>query len=235
MRHRLVSTELQPHGCVADDLAPANPMKTRIRILVVDDHALMRLGLVEAILNDPHLALVGEAANGEEALRLYREHTPDVVTMDFQIPGPDGAETTAQLRSEFPAARVLMLSVFEGEEDIWRAVEAGAQGYVSKSACIDDVLAGIREVFAHGSYFPPAIAARLEQRRARAGLSDSELQVLREIVAGRSNKEIATALHMSGATVKVRISSILEKLAVADRTQAAIAAVRRGIVRLLEG
>ncbi len=205
-------------------------MKSKIRVLVVDDHALMRLGLVEAIVNEPQLALAGEAGNGDEAIQLYRRHHPDVVTMDYQIPGADGAETTARLRTEFPESRVIMLSVFEGEEYIWRAVEAGAMGYVPKSAPIDDVLEAIRNVVSQGSYFPPAIAEKLAARRGRESLTPSELQVLREIVAGRSNKEIAAALYMSGATVKVRISSILEKLKVADRTQAAIAAVRRGIV-----
>jgi DNA-binding NarL/FixJ family response regulator len=209
-------------------------MKTKIRVLIVDDHAMMRLGLAEAILGDPHLTLVGEAANGEEALTLYRRHRPDVVIMDFQIPGADGADTTARLRSEFPDARVVVLSVFEGEENIYRAVEAGALGYVPKSARIDDVLEAVRQVFANGSYFPPAIAAKLATRRARAGLTPSELQVLREIVAGRSNKEIASALFMSGATVKLRISNLLVKLDVADRTQAAVEAVRRGIVNVLE-
>jgi DNA-binding NarL/FixJ family response regulator len=209
-------------------------MKTKIRVLIVDDHAMMRLGLAEAILGDSHLALVGEAANGEEAMELYRRHRPDVVVMDFQIPGADGAETTARLRTEFPEARVVVLSVFEGEENIWRAVEAGAMGYVPKSARIDAVLEAIRQVFGGGAYFPPAIAAKLAARRTRGGLTPSELQVLREIVAGRSNKEIAAALYMSGATVKLRISNLLVKLGVADRTQAAIEAVRRGIVNVLE-
>ncbi len=178
---------------------------------------MMRLGLAEAILGDSTMTLVGEAANGEQAFDLYRRHRPDVVIMDFQIPGADGAETTVCIRAEFPDARVIVLSVFEGEENIWRAVEAGALGYVPKSAPIDDVLDAVRQVCAGGTYFPPAIACKLETRRSRAGLTSSELQVLREIVAGHSNKEISSALNMSGATVKVRISHLLRQQASRSR------------------
>ena len=207
-------------------------MKRKIRILIVDDHAMVRFALAEAIAGETDLTLVAEAANGTEALALYRKHQPDVVTMDFQLPGADGAESTAKLRAEFPDARVVLLSVFEGEEDIWRAVQAGALGYVPKSAEIAEVLEGIRELAAGREYFPAAIAARLTARRARGTLTPRELQVLREIVAGRSNKEIATALHLSEAAVKLYISNTLAKLGVADRTQAAIQAIRRGIVHL---
>lgn len=207
-------------------------MKREIRILIVDDHAMMRFALAEAIAGEPDLTLIAEAANGPEALDLYRKHLPDVVTMDFQLPGPDGAESTGNLRAEFPDARVVLLSVFEGEEDIWRAVRAGALGYVPKSAEISEVLHGIRELAAGRDYFPPAIAARLAARRRRESLSPRELQVLRAIVDGCSNKEIATLLNLSEASVKLYISNTLAKLGVADRTQAAIQAVRRGIVHL---
>lgn len=207
-------------------------MKREIRILIVDDHAMMRFALAEAIAGEPDLTLIAEAANGPEALDLYRKHLPDVVTMDFQLPGPDGAESTGNLRTEFPDARVVLLSVFEGEEDIWRAVRAGALGYVPKSAEISEVLHGIRELAAGRDYFPPAIAARLAARRRRESLSPRELQVLRAIVDGCSNKEIATLLNLSEASVKLYISNTLAKLGVADRTQAAIQAVRRGIVHL---
>ena len=207
-------------------------MKRKIRILIVDDHAMVRFALAEAIAGETDLVLVAEAANGNEALKLYRKHRPDVVTMDFHLPGADGVVTTASLRSEFPDARVLLLSVFEGEEDIWRAVQAGALGYVPKSAEIAEVLEGIRELDAGRGYFPPAIAARLEERRLRDTLSPRELQVLREIVAGHSNKEISSSLGLSEAAVKLYISNTLAKLGVADRTQAAIQAIRRGIVHL---
>ena len=207
-------------------------MKRKIRVLIVDDHAMMRLGLSEAIAGERDLAIAGEASNGTQALELYRQHQPDVVTMDFQMPGADGAESTANLRAEFPGARVVVLSVFEGEEDIWRAAQAGAAGYVLKSAEVEDVLEAIRHVFAGETYFPAAIAAKLSARQTRDSLTPRELEVLRQIVAGLSNKEIASALHMSEATVKLHISNTLAKLHVADRTQAAIVAVQRGIVHL---
>ena len=196
-------------------------MKRKIRILIVDDHAMVRFALAEAIAGEHDLTLVAEAANGAEGLALYREHKPDVVTMDFQLPGADG-----------PDARVVLLSVFEGEEDIWRAAQAGALGYVPKSAEISEVLFGIRELAAGREYFPPLIAERLAARRSRETLSPRELQVLREIVAGCSNKEISSSLHLSEAAVKLYISNTLAKLGVADRTQAAIQAIRRGIVHL---
>jgi DNA-binding NarL/FixJ family response regulator len=207
-------------------------MKRNIRVLIVDDHAMMRLGLSEAITGERDMTLVGEAANGPQGIELYEKLRPDVVTMDFQLPGPDGAESTARLRETFPEARVVLLSVFEGEEDIWRAVEAGAMGYVSKSAEIEEVLEAIRNIFAGDTYFPAAIAQKLAARRNRDTLTPRELEVLRLIVAGLSNKEIITALNMSEGTVKLHISNTLAKLHVADRTQAAIAAVQRGIVHL---
>jgi DNA-binding NarL/FixJ family response regulator len=207
-------------------------MRRKIRVLIVDDHAMMRLGLAEAIHGERDMTLAGEASNGSQAVDAYRELQPDVVTMDFQMPGMDGAEATAKLRAEFPDARVVVLSVFEGEEDIWRAVQAGAMGYVLKSAEVEDVLEAIRHVIAGDSYFPAVIASKLSARKTRDTLTPRESQVLRHIVAGLSNKEIASALRTSEATVKLHISNTLAKLGVSDRTQAAIVAVQRGIVHL---
>lgn len=207
-------------------------MKKKIRVLIVDDHAMVRLGLAEAISGERDLTLVGEAANGTQAIEQFRKLQPDVVTMDFQMPGMDGAQTTAALRQEFPEARVVILSMFEGEEDIWRAVKSGASAYVLKSADVDDVLEAVRHVQAGDTYFPAAIATKLAARETRGTLTPRELQVLQHIVGGLSNKEIAAALKMSEATVKLHISNTLAKLPAADRTQAAIIAVQRGIVRL---
>ena len=207
-------------------------MKSKTRIMVVDDHVMIRMGLVEAINAESDLKVVGQAGNGEEALKVYPKSKPDVVIMDFQMPGMDGASSTEKLRENHPDARVLLLSMYEGEEDIWRSVEAGAMGYLSKSSEADDILSAIRHLMAGDTYFPPAIAAKLEARRKRASLSPRELQVLKEIVAGRSNKEIVAALSISEATVKLHISHLLAKLGVMDRTQAAIEAVRQGIVHL---
>jgi DNA-binding NarL/FixJ family response regulator len=207
-------------------------MRRKIRVLIVDDHAMMRLGLAEAINGERDMILAGEASNGRHAIESYRELQPDVVTMDFQMPGMDGAEATTQLRAQFPDARIVVLSVFEGEEDIWRAVQAGAMGYVLKSAEVEDVLEAIRHVVAGDTYFPVSIASKLAARQTRDTLTARESQVLRHIVAGLSNKEIAATLHTSEATVKLHISNTLAKLSVADRTQAAIVAVQRGIVHL---
>lgn len=207
-------------------------MKPKIRILVVDDHAMIRLGLVEAINSEEDMKVVGQAGTGQEALEIYGECLPDVVIMDFQMPGLDGATSTQELKKHHPNARVLVLSMFEGEEDIWRSVQAGALGYLSKSADADEILAAIRHLMAGDTYFPPAIAAKLNARRKRDTLSPRELQVLKEIVAGHSNKEIVAALKISEATVKLHISNVLAKLGVSDRTQAAIQAVRQGIVHL---
>jgi DNA-binding NarL/FixJ family response regulator len=207
-------------------------MKKKTRILVIDDHSMMRLALAEAIAHESDLTLVGEAANADQALKQYRELKPDVVTMDFQLPDISGPELTAQIRADFPAARILMLSIFEGEEDIWQASQAGAVGYVPKSIEISQMLDAIREVAAGRSYFPATIAQRLDARHARETLTPRELQVLRHIVAGRSNKEIMSDLSLSEGTVKLHVSNILSKLEVLDRTQAAVQAVRRGIVHL---
>ena len=202
------------------------------RILIVDDHAMMRFALAEAIAAESDLTLVGEATNGPEAVTLYRQHQPDVVIMDYQLPGPSGAEITEQLMQEFPKARVLLLSIFEGEEDIWRAAQAGVFGYITKSAEIAEMLSALRQVAAGHSYFPPPIAAKLSARSSQETLSPRELQMLSEIVNGRSNKEIAEHLRLSESAVKLYISNALSKLGVQDRTQAAILAVKRGIVHL---
>jgi DNA-binding NarL/FixJ family response regulator len=207
-------------------------MKPRIRVLIVDDHAMVRLGLAEAIDTAADLALVGEAENGAEALRLYAQHKPDVVVMDFQLPGRDGAEITADLRAQFPGARVLLFSVFEGEEDIWRAMQGGAAGYLIKSADTPTIVDAIRRVGRGEAFLPQPLAAKLDARRSRGSLTPRELEVLRLIVHGRSNKEILSTLHISESSVKLHVSNILAKLRVADRTQAAIEAVRRGIVHL---
>ncbi|MBK8094552.1 MAG: response regulator transcription factor [Verrucomicrobiaceae bacterium] len=207
-------------------------MSRRIRILIVDDHAMMRFALAEAISAEDDLTLVAEATNGPEAVALYRQHLPDAVVMDYQLPGMTGSEATARILAEHPKARVLLLSMFEGAEDIWRAVQAGVSGYVTKSAEIADVLLALRRVAAGEKHFPASIASKLAAREAQDTLSPREQQMLTEIVNGRSNKEIAFLLSLSESAVKLYISNALSKLGVQDRTQAAIEAVRRGIVHL---
>ena len=207
-------------------------MKKQIRILIVDDHAMMRLAMSKAIERQCDLALVGAAANSEEALKLYKKHRPDVVTMDFKLPGMDGVETTALLLKEFPRARVLMLSIFEGSEDIWRAAKSGAAGYVSKSVEIEEIIQAIQTIADGNPYYSDGLAEKLAARKAARSLSPQELKVLQEIVAGHSNKEIMNELNLCQATVKRHIENIFAKLEVLDRVQAVTAAVQQGIIHL---
>ena len=160
---------------------------TQIKILIVDDHYMVRIGLANTVGLDPDLTVVGEAAQGVEALEQFRKLKPDVVLMDFQMPGMSGAETTSKLRAEFPEARVLLLSVSQREEDIWQAVQAGVMGYLLKSVEANELLTAIREVADGGTCFPPAIAAKVDERRTRPDLSQREVDVLRLIIAGKSN------------------------------------------------
>ena len=207
-------------------------MKKRARVLIVDDHVMIRLGLVETINGEADFKVVGQAGNCEQALAIYSQCHPDVVIMDFQMPGADGASATSRLLELHPDVKVLLHSMYEGEEDIWRSVEAGARGYVSKSSDVEELLSALRHLVNGDTYFPPSIAAKLNARRKRHSLSPRELQVLREIVAGRSNKEIVDSMKISEATVKMHIANMLTKLGVLDRTQAAIEAVRQGIIHL---
>jgi DNA-binding NarL/FixJ family response regulator len=203
-----------------------------IRILIVDDHAMVRLALAEAIERHDDLRLCGEAENGAKALDLYRALRPEVVTMDYRLPDHDGDEVIAAITDEFPDARILLLSIFESEECVYRAVAAGALGYVSKAAEIEEMIDGIRAVAGGRPYFSAGLETKLAGRRSREGLSPRELEVLAHLAAGLSNKEISAALDMAGSTVKHHLERIFAKLGAKDRTQAVTIAVRRGIVRL---
>lgn len=209
-------------------------MKSPIRILIVDDHAMVRLALSQAIERNTDMCLVGEAANGDKAVSLYRNLLPDVMTMDFKLPDRDGHEVITEIRAEFPAAKVVLLSIFENPESIWRATEAGALGYVSKAAEIDEVVTAIRHVAVGKPYYSAGLAEKLAQRRKQENFSTRELAVLELLVAGRSNKEIVSDLQMSISTVKHHLEKIFTKLDVKDRTQAATAAMLRGIIRVDE-
>jgi DNA-binding NarL/FixJ family response regulator len=203
-----------------------------IRLLIVDDHFVVRIGLTSALNLEPDLQVIAEARNGREAVALYQQHRPDVVVMDYQLPELNGAEATAAIRALDPDARIIILSVYKGEEDVHRAVEAGASGYLPKSAEPRELVDAIRAIRNGDRYCPAAISAALSQRQARATLSDREHEVLVMIVRGRSNKEIAAAMGISENTVKVHTTRVFEKLNVADRLEAATAAIQRGIVHL---
>ena len=203
-----------------------------IRIMVVEDHAVVRQGLVALLRTVPEFAIVAEAADGRKAIELYRQHLPDVTLMDLRLPQMDGVEAIGRIRLEFPQARIIVLTTFDGDEDIFRALQAGARGYLLKGMTGDELMEAIRSVYAGKSRIPAAVAERLAERMSAPTLTARETEVLELIVGGNSNKEIAGALSISEATVKTHINSLLGKLGVTDRTQAATTALQRGIVHL---
>ena len=209
-------------------------MSKSLKILIVDDHSMMRLVLSQGIQSQPDFNLAGTAANATEAVALCRKHRPEVVVTDYRLPGLSGVELTASLCQEFPEVRILLLSIFEGSEDIWRAIQAGAKGYLAKSVEIEEIFQAIRTVANGDSYFSAGLAEKLNTRDQSRTLSARELEVLREIVAGHSYKEIEIKLNLSKSAVKHYIENTFEKLEVSDRTQAATAAIRHGIIHLDE-
>lgn len=206
--------------------------KKCIRILIVDDHSLVRIGLRSLLGAQADMSVVAEAESGSDSVGAFAEHRPDVVLMDLRMPDMDGAEATAAILSEFPRARVLVLTTFDSENDVFEALEAGAVGFLLKSSDTSTLLEAIRAVY-RGTYCLPApVAARFAKRRAAPELSSRERQVLDLIVRGRSNKEIGADLGVAENTVKNHVKVILEKLGVSDRTGAATRAIQRGLVRV---
>jgi two-component system NarL family response regulator len=204
----------------------------QIRIMVVDDQAVVRQGFVSLINTVEDMTVVAEATNGRHAIELYRAHQPDVVLMDLRMPVMGGADATKALRAEFPAARVVILTTFDGDEDIYRSLQAGAQGYLLKDMFFEELEDAIRTVHAGRRRIPGVVAERLAGRMSGSDLTARELEVLERIVRGMSNKEIASALGISEATVKSHINNVLSKLGATDRTQAATKALQRGIIHL---
>ena len=202
----------------------------KIRIMVIDDQAVVRQGFVSLIKTVPDMEIVGEGSNGQEAVDLFRRLRPDITLMDLRMPGLSGAEAITRIRAEFSAARIIVLTTFDGDEDIYRAVQAGAQGYLLKDMFFEELEAAIRKVHAGARLIPGSVAERLAARMSSSELTGRELEVLRQIVDGKSNKEIGNTLNISEATVKSHINNILSKLGVSDRTQAATTALQRGIV-----
>jgi DNA-binding NarL/FixJ family response regulator len=207
-------------------------MTDTIKILIVDDHHIVRQGLVALLKTVPGFAVAAEAADGEQAVELYRKHKPDVTLMDLRLPKMNGVDAIAKIRVGAPAARIIVLTTFDGDEDIYRALQAGAKGYLLKGMDLAELTEAIRSVHAGRTRIPPRVAEKLAERMGAASLTARELEVLRLIVAGRSNRDIGTALFISEATVKTHVNSLLSKLGVEDRTQAATTALQRGIVHL---
>ena len=205
---------------------------SKLRILIADDHALVRIGLRASIEMEPDFTIVAEAGSGEQTLAQYRKHLPDVALIDLRMPGMDGIQTTAALCREFPQARVIVISTFKGGDDILRAMQAGAKTYLPKSVQRDELIKAIRAIAKGESYLPNIVASRLAERLRRPDLTTRELEVLRLLAAGNSNKEIAAALSIEVGTVKLHVGKILEKLHARDRTEAATMAIQAGIVWL---
>ena len=204
-----------------------------IKVLVVDDNAVLRMGLTHAIDNADGFQIVGEAANAEDALISYEKYRPDVVTMDYQMPGIDGVETTRRLIKTDPDAKIVLLTVKEAEEDVWNAVQAGCKGYLTKRAGeVEDVLQAINEIANGNTYFPAKVASKIESRLAHEALTPRELEVLQGLAKGYSNKEIMDELDISEGTVKLHLSNLRRKLNASDRTQALINGVKRGLVKI---
>ena len=203
-----------------------------IRALIADDERPARRKLRELLSREPDFEVVAEAADGDQAIALFRQHRPDITLMDLRMPGTGGVEAITAIRKEFRDARIIVLTTFDGDEDIFRAIQAGARAYLLKGMSADELIDAIQTVHRGRSRIPPAIAERLAERVSGNALTERETEVLKTIVAGKSNKEIAAALFISEATVKTHINNLLSKLGVTDRTQAATMALHRGIVHL---
>jgi len=207
---------------------------SRIRVFTVDDHPLLREGIAAIISNQLDMQLVAQATSGSEAIQKFREHQPDVTLMDLKLPDMNGIDTIIAIRTEFPEARIIMLTTFEGDVDIQRALQAGARGYLLKSMPPKDLVAVIRQVHAGKKRIPSEVAARLADHLGEEDLTPREIDVLRRVAEGNRNRDIAEKLFISEETVKVHIKHIMEKLGASDRTQAVAIALRRGIIQLGE-
>jgi len=204
----------------------------KIRVMIVDDHPIVRLGIAAMVNAQADMAMVGQACSGDEAIRLFEALHPDVTLMDLRMPGQGGVQVIRSIRLAHPEARFLVLTTYDGDEDIFQALQAGAVGYLVKGMSHEVLLKGIRQVQEGRHYLPSAIAERLNERNPESALSGREQQVLSYLAQGKSNKAIADQLGITEATVKRHVSVILQHLDVDDRTQAVLVALRRGLVHL---
>jgi two-component system NarL family response regulator len=206
--------------------------KEKIRVLLADDHPILGKGVAMLLQCEPDITVVAQAQNGREAIALYRQHQPDITLMDLRMPEVSGLEAITAIRFEFPQAKIIVLTTYDGDEDIYRGLQAGAKGYLLKGSQLDELLFAIRTVHNDRPFIPPQVGAKLAQRMAMPELSDRELEVLQWIAKGQTNPQISAELNIAESTVRFHINNILSKLGVSDRTQAVIVALNRGIVRL---
>ncbi|MGA9767898.1 MAG: response regulator transcription factor [Blastocatellia bacterium] len=206
--------------------------QTRIRIFCVDDHPLLREGITAIINNQQDMLLVAEAATGREAIQKFQQHQPDITLMDLRLPDMSGIDVLIAIRTEFPEARIIMLTTFEGDVDIRRSLEAGARGYMLKSMPPGELIEVIRQAHAGKKRIPAEVAAHLAEHVGDDSLTVREIEVLRHVSRGNRNRDIANQLFISEETVKVHVKHIMEKLGASDRTEAVSIAVRRGIIQL---
>ena len=210
-------------------------METNLKVtkaLLVDDHALLRTGVANIINQEPDLRVVAEAGNGMEAIDAYERHRPDVMLLDLRMPVMEGVEVVRRIRERDPGARVIVLTTYDTDEEIARALRAGAKAYVLKDIAAEDLVCCIRDVLAGKTYIAPAAAAKLAEDVARVQLTPREMAALKLVADGKANKEIATALDISERTVKTHLAHLFEKLGATSRTEAVKVATRRGLVRL---
>src|ERR1700679_629824 len=203
-----------------------------IRILVADDHYVVRMGVTAIINNEPDMEVVAEAVNGRQAVELFEKHKPDLVLLDSRMPLKDGVQAAKEIQDRHPAARILMLTAFDGDEDIHKALAAGAQGYVLKSSTGEQLVPALRAVAAGDGWIPEEVASRLAKRKEFEPLTPRELEVLHELAKGLANKQIAEVMNISQHTAKGYLKTILTKLHVADRTEAVTVAIQRGLIHI---
>jgi two-component system NarL family response regulator len=216
----------------SDDKKKPRAKKERIRILIADDHSVVREGLVSLVKRKSDMVVVAEASNGREAVQLWKEHRPGVTLLDLRMPELDGVGAIKEIRELDENAHIVVLTTYDGDEDIYRAIKAGAKAYLLKDTARDALVETVRRVHAGETYLPPQLAAKLAERVSGEALSPREIDVLQRMAVGKSNKEIGAELFISEGTVKTHIKSIFSKLDVVSRTEAVATANRRGLIQL---